>query len=204
MKYNRFLTSHKIGKIIIGEKPAMNDNISSVGISELPLGVYNDGVYVILNRSDTITLTTLIESVFPTISGKIAPFAVDWMGRIFVSDISILNDAGAATVTCFDLAEPSSFATDADFEEFHNYTAVDNMNALFNMEQLAKYSSSNKFLSDDLNCIGYKVPLFLGGLDSPDNQEITNRSVYLHMLTELWIATSLLPEGSKVAEIKLD
>src|SRR5947209_1779158 len=169
MKYNRFRSVYKLTRGIAGDMPALNDSIATRGILELATGVYNDGLYVILPRNEAVELTRLVESVFPVAQGKIAIFATDWMGRLFATDTLLTDSGGAATVTCFDLAEPASFTTEVNFDEFHNKEAVDMMVELLNLNQFAKWTALNAPPRDGVSCVGYKVPLFIGGTDAIEN-----------------------------------
>jgi hypothetical protein len=204
MKYTRFLNVFRIHKAIKGEKPIVSDGISAAGIAVLPTAVYNDGLYAIIARKEATALTQLVETVFPTAPGKLAAFAVDWMGRVFCADGYNLDSQGAPTISFFDLAEPTSFATDVDFETFHNVTAVDDMADVFNLEQFSRWTAENKPPADGKSCIGYKVPLFLGGEDDQENMERTDRLVYLEMLTALWETAKNLPEGTSIEGVDLE
>ncbi len=204
MKYHRFLAKYPVSKVVAGAKPILSDSVASIGIEELPLAIYLNGLYTIVTRDEASRLTKLAESIFPMASGKIAVYAVDWMGRLFATDTSTPDSIGAATVACFDFAEPSSFTTQANFEDFHNVVAIDMMAELFNMEQFTQWTSKNAPPNDETSCIGYKVPLFLGGQDNQDNMERMDRSVYLHMLSELWSSATNLPSGSVVNQIDFE
>jgi len=186
MTINRFFSEYTITKAVACETPLLNDSVATLEIVRLATGVYNDGLYVILCREEAAQLTKLIEAVFPTAAGSVTAFAADWMGRVFATDTSILDPRRMATVTCFDFAEPSSFATDASFVDFHDSTAVDMKSELFNLMQFQGWAASNPLPSDGSSCVGYRIPLFLGGTDSQDNMELGDRSVYIHLLAQLW------------------
>lgn len=186
MKYDKFFGAYKLTKPMAGELPLMRDNVAKKGISNLKVGVYNDGIYTIISREVAGNLLPLVESVFPYSKGQIDIIAVDWMGRVFAVDASEKDASGLSMVSCFDLAEPGSFCTDSNFDEFHEQVAVDRQYALLNMNQYEDWIKGNAPPSDGVSCVGYKVPLFLGGEDCLDNQELLDRSVYLHILAELY------------------
>jgi hypothetical protein len=185
MKYDRFLHCYKLTKPLAGDPPMMRDTMAKKGIMQLKIGVYNNGVYTIVSRDEASALLALVESVFEGMAGKIDIFAVDWMGRIFATDATTLDATGLNIVTCFDLAEPNGFYTDANFDDFHNKVAVDRQESLFNMDQYEEWIKGNASPSDGVSCVGYKIPLFLGGEDAVENQELSDRSVYLHILAEM-------------------
>jgi len=185
MKYDRFLRCYKLTKPLAGDPPTMRDEMAKNGIGNLKIGVYNDGVYTIVSREEANHLLVLVESVFKEEAGKIDVFAVDWMGRIFALDATSPDPTGQSTVVCFDLAEPVAFCTDVNFDDFHNKEAVDQQYALLNMNQYEEWIKGNAPPSDGVSCVGYKIPLFLGGKDAVENQELSDRSVYLHILAEM-------------------
>ncbi len=188
MEYSRFLSAYRLSKPFAGDPPALNDPPGVGGVLGLRRGVYNDGTYTLLAQSEAADMTGLVAAVFPVAAGRCAVFAADWMGRLFATDTSELDGGGSATVTCFDLAEPSSFTTGSNFHDFHNVVAVEQMDDLLNMNQYREWVESGPSPGDGERCVGYKVPLFLGGKDLVGNMELTDRSVYLHLLAEMFPA----------------
>ena len=186
MEYSRFLSAYRLTKPFAGDPPALNDPPAVAGVLGLRLGVYNDGTYTLLARPEAAYMTELAAGVFPVAAGRFTVFAADWMGRLFATDTSELDGGDSATVTCFDLAEPSSFTTEANFHDFHNVVAVEQMDDLLNMNQYREWVESGPSPGDGERCVGYKVPLFLGGEDSVGNMELADRSVYLHLMVEMF------------------
>jgi len=52
-------------------------------------------------------------------------------------------------------------------------------------------------------CIGYKVPLFLGGTDTVDNLEICDLSVYWHVCGQLRTKARALKEGQTISDMDI-
>lgn len=195
MNYSRFLSAYRLRNPLPGDPPVLNDPLAANGVLSLQLGVYNDGTYTLLPWAEAASLTELASLVFPIAAGKFTVFGVDWMGRLFATDTTELDQGGSATVVCFDLAEPSSFTTDANFDDFHNHVAVERMNELLNMNQYREWIESRPPPSDGKQCVGYKVPLFLGGEDAVSNMDLSDRAVYLKLLAELYLATATPRSG---------
>lgn len=189
MIFKRFLEEYRITREVQGEKPILNDRMASSGIQELPLGVYNNGIYTFVTRAEATVLNELAARVFSLTAGKVTVYAVDWMGRLFASNANFLDSAGSSTMFCLDFADATSFTTEVDFETFHNRTAVDMKRELFNLDQYDDWIAHGPAPSDAESCIGYKIPLFLGGKDCRENMELTDRAVYLHLQAELSLAT---------------
>jgi hypothetical protein len=53
-------------------------------------------------------------------------------------------------------------------------------------------------------CVGYRVPLFLGGKDTVENLEVQDATVYADICGQLWQQVKDLPPGSKISEITVD
>jgi Domain of unknown function (DUF1851) len=53
-----------------------------------------------------------------------------------------------------------------------------------------------------MQCVGYQVPLFLGGKDSLENLEITDLDVYWSLSGQLRQGTWVLPPGTAVVQVK--
>lgn len=190
MTFNVFLSAFALTKAKTGGPPAIHDRLAAKFIKSLPFGVYNRGLYALLNTSESAAATERISKVFPTAAGNVSAFAADWMGRVFALDATMPDETGSATVACFDLAEPSSFTTEANFIDFHNRTAVEMTAGLFNLNQFEEWTTSNQPPEDGSTCIGYKVPLFLNGPDSVNNMESTDRLIYWQIVSEMWLSIS--------------
>ena len=53
-------------------------------------------------------------------------------------------------------------------------------------------------------CVGYRIPLFLGGDDSLENMEVSDMEVYWDMTDQLWEAVKDLPEGTKIGNVSFE
>jgi hypothetical protein len=51
------------------------------------------------------------------------------------------------------------------------------------------------------HCVGYRVPLFLGGRDTVDNLEVIDLDVYWTTCGQLRRGTLELPEGTSVRDV---
>lgn len=52
-------------------------------------------------------------------------------------------------------------------------------------------------------CVGYKTPLFLGGIDQPSSLELIDTDVYWSITGQLIVATRNLPNGTKLLGLDL-
>jgi hypothetical protein len=51
------------------------------------------------------------------------------------------------------------------------------------------------------SCVGYRVPLFLGGQDDIENLEVSDLAVYWSLCGELRAAVRDLPPGTSIDEV---
>lgn len=139
-----------------------------------------DGMYRIFKTSDLEKWTGIVEEAFPQAKGKVRIFGYDWLGRVFA-----VNIAGDNVV----MLEPGTgqiLSVPDDVEDFHEYDiaeeADDVLSGGFYRAWLEK---NNNYQLKHNECVGYKVPLFLGGKDNVDNLEAGDMEVYWGVLTPL-------------------
>jgi len=177
---------------------------------DLPLELYNliatqggstfeSGLYRVHTFSGSLRWSLLITDYFSNYSNKVYPFGYDWMGRQFCS-----NQSGDI-LFMFDPAVGEAFELKQTVDLLHNEDFVDDMDSML---------SSNLFVDllkkQDLNeikyneCLGYKVPLFLGGKDVIENYEIQDMEVYWHIQNQLYEKVKDLPEGTRIRNIDLE
>lgn len=185
MKYDKFLTNYQLTQEIPGNLTTVRDAIAREGLAQIKKGVYNKGLYTFISDEESKELLELVKRLGYKKDLKV--FAVDWIGKIFALDPEEKDKNGCETISCYDLSAPSSsFCTQVNFEIFHNVHAVNHRNELFDSNRFDEWSKSNQPPNDGKTCVGYKVPLFLGGKDDFENMELTDRSVYLHLQAQLF------------------
>lgn len=53
------------------------------------------------------------------------------------------------------------------------------------------------------DCVGYRVPLFLGGKDTVENLEVIDLEVYWSVCGQLRQGTRTLPAGASIREVSI-
>lgn len=68
-----------------------------------------------------------------------------------------------------------------------------------------QWSSANPALLPvaPADCVGYRVPLFLGGKDTVDNLEVIDLAVYWSVCGQLRQGTRCLPAGTSIGEVSI-
>lgn len=147
---------------------------------------FNQGLYRMLPKQTVASWNGIAEQAFPAFTHRLSCFAVDWLGRIFALD-SGRTEAGYPGVLLLEPGTGEALEIPCDIESFHDSELV-----IYREEALAE-SFFQQWLEQGGNppritqCAGYKVPLFLGGSDTPDNLAITDLDVYWHLSAQLII-----------------
>ena len=121
----------------------------------------------------------LVSRAFPEFAGRVRVFGFDWMGRQAAADFGRVDSHGPMML----VLEPGAgeaLEIPVGFEWFHDEEMVDFRNELLASDFFAQWRESNRVTAPLRldQCVGYRLPLFLGGSDTTDNLEISDFEVY--------------------------
>ena len=85
------------------------------------------------------------------------------------------------------------------FLEFHNEEVVIYNDACLASDFFSEWKNKKSVTLSHEECIGYKVPLFLGGDDALENMELSNIDVYWEVMINVIEKVRDFPEGTKVS-----
>ncbi len=204
--FNRFISAYECTE----ERPAaeislnQESNLSCIKsvLNELGGKTFNEGLYRVLLPSEIEQATNAARLAFPELAERITVFGYDWLGRKFAVDTGRLSK-GVEQVLMLEVGAGEAMQIPADPIAFHNNELVE-----FPDDALAKpffeewKMIGKKSLCHD-QCVGYKIPLFLGGADEISNLEISDLSIYWHVCGQLRNKTWTLPEGHSISDIKI-
>jgi hypothetical protein len=117
-------------------------------------------------------------------AGRYEPFGFDWLGREFALDTQRLS-GGRRQVMMLELGTGERLEIPANLEGFHEQELVDYADAALAASFFETWITSGGAAPAFDQCVGYKVPLFLGGADEIGNLEVTDRDVYWTVLAQL-------------------
>lgn len=161
---------------------------------------FNNGSYRIFRIENLKEWNNTIFEIFPQFANLINCFAYDWLGKIFA-----VNKIDPNQILIFDIGIGKVLEVPVGFEEFHNKELVeyteDALSTNFYKEWLNK--SENRIPQID-ECIGYRVPLFLGGIDDVANLEIINMDVYWNITGQVLRKVLNLPDGTLINKIDIE
>lgn len=146
--------------------------------------------------------TILAEEYFSGLKGKIQVFAFDWLGRFFALDQRRINNERAEIL----LIEPGAgeaMEIPVGIEEFHNIELVDYADDSLARSLFIQWRLRCKVEIGYSECVGYRIPLFLGGKDSIENLEMVDLDVYFSLCAQLRNKTKSMRPGQTIKSISM-
>lgn len=158
------------------------------------------GLLRFVTQADGPIAQQAIRDAFPEFGDRAVPFARDWLGRHFAVDR--VRHTGSAS--CLLLLEPGSgeaFEIDEGFVDFLNADLVESPDTYLESELFNMWRRAGGDDPGEAQCVGFRVPLFLGGSGSIENLELTDVHVYWELLGQLRVATRNLQPGTRVSRV---
>jgi hypothetical protein len=187
-------------------KSAVDDSCDAVeSVLQALGGVTLDGGLYRCHASTSVSaMTALATDAFPEFADRAVCFGADWLGRQFAADDARRDATGVPLVLMFEPGTGEALEIPATVTDFHENRLVDDAEpALARSFYLAWRAKSVDERPLELNeCVGYRVPLFLGGSDDVENLERTDLDVYWTFAAQLRRGTRDLPPGAPVSAIK--
>lgn len=185
-----------------GEAAWADDRLGSVvGYDELMAVAagcsFNDGIYRLHSLDTATSGQAAAVAAFPSLDGRGAVFAYDWLGRQFALDFARLSE-DQPMVLMLEPGTGEALEIPATFVEFHDTELTDFAQSALASEFFAAWSAAHpeNVPLGHSDCIGYLVPLFLGGEDAIENLEVVEFDVYWSVLSQILQQTRDHPDGS--------
>lgn len=155
---------------------------------------FQKGLYRIVRSGDVEVWNARVAAAFPAYGGKIVCFAFDWLGRVFATS----SEVGGGCVLLFEPGTGEVLEIPCDIATFHNEELTQYGDAALALNFHREWISNGGSAPRYDQCVGYKKPLFLGGVDDLTNLEIWDIDVYWHLMAQLIKQTKGLPLGTPV------
>ena len=163
---------------------------------------FNRGIYRLL-RSDKVPMWTAIgESAFPEFTGRLIPFGLDWLGRMFALDRERTVN-GALGVNLLEPGTGEVLEIPCSAESFHESELIDYREPALAESFFDSWLKAGGVGPTPEQCIGYRTPLFLGGADTVPNLELTDLNVYWELTAQLLLKTQGLPVGAVIGAVQI-
>jgi hypothetical protein len=166
--------------------PVANSNRSQLTdlLAEYGGQAFGRGLYRIIESGSLSFWNDSVSAAFPGYTGRIGCFAVDWLGRVFAVDSSRLEDAYPGVIL-FEPGTAEVLEIPCNLNSFHENELVNYGENALAISFYEEWISKGGAMPSLTQCIGYKKPLFLGGVDKVENLEIANLDVYWTISAQL-------------------
>ncbi len=174
-----------------GEAAWVDDRLGSVvGYDELMAvaagSSFDNGIYRLHSRESAATGQAAAVAAFPSLEGRGAVFAYDWLGRQFALDFARLS-GDQPMVLMLEPGTGEALEVPATFVDFHDTELTEFADSALASEFFATWSAAH---ADEVplahsDCVGYLVPLFLGGEDAVENLEVVEFDDYWSVLSQI-------------------
>jgi hypothetical protein len=145
---------------------------------------FGNGLYRIHKLEDINKWEQEISQAFPEFKRRICCFAFDWLGRQFSLDSERIEN-GQPLIIMFEPGTGEALEIPCNFIDFHEIEIPSYHDACLASDFFKNWKSSNPEEIKHSECVGYKVPLFLGGEDVIDNLVKSDMEVYWHINSQL-------------------
>ena len=137
------------------------------------------------------------DAAFPEHAGRLSVFGFDWLGRQFALDFGRL-EAGEPRVMMLEPGTGEALEIPVGFVLFHDEEIVDYRDEALASEFFESWLTAHPggAALEVSQCVGYRVPLFLGGRDTVDNLEVTDFDAYWSITGQLRVQTKDLAAGT--------
>ena len=158
---------------------------------------FERGLYRLHGGSSGRAGQALAAEAFPEMAARSAVFGFDWLGRQFAVDFDRVV-AGSPQVLMLEPGTGQSLEVPVDFVSFHTEELVEFGDAALASQGFADWMKTHGVPIPFDQCVGYRVPLFLSGVDGPENMELSDIEVYWTLMGQLRARTRDLPPGTRI------
>ncbi|GAX57814.1 T6SS immunity protein Tdi1 domain-containing protein [Streptomyces olivochromogenes] len=186
--YENFLTTYPADENSEAEPISNSPLIGLDGFRELAeLGAgkgFGEGIIRIHSQEESDRAVHFIADEFPEYRGAVVPVAKDWLGRQYAVPI----DSSSPRTDMVLLMEPGSgeaFEIDCGLIELFDQKMVSDPLTFLAADLFSEWQLEHPEPIQAGKCVGFKVPLFLGGGGTVKNLELTDESVYWNLFGQL-------------------
>ncbi|MGJ3649477.1 T6SS immunity protein Tdi1 domain-containing protein [Sphingomonas sp. GlSt437] len=164
--------------------------------------LYLDGAYRRHRNEDVVRFTKLAIDAFPELAGRIECFGADWLGRQFAIDHHRLAD-GMPQVVMLEPGTGEALEIPVDKRAFHEEELAEDPDAAAAYSFFVQWLKSGGTKPGFNQCVGYKMPLYLGGLDDLSNLELGDLDVYWSISAQLLAKSRGLRIGTTIGNVSI-
>lgn len=158
---------------------------------------FENGRYRVIRASDVAEWNARIAVTFPEFGERVTCFGFDWLGRVFAADPK-RSEGGQPGVVMFEPGTGEALEIPCNIGSFHDEELIEYGDAALARDFHKRWIANGGSAPQYGQCVGYKKPLFLGGVDELDNLEMSDIDVYWHLLGQLILKAKGLPPGTPI------
>ena len=164
--------------------------------------IFLNGAYRLHHSDDVARFTSLAAEAFPEFAARITCFGADWAGSQFATDEGRIV-GGERQILLLEPGTGEALELPCGLDTFHDGLLVEEPDATaaygFYQEWLATGGTAPGYDQ----CVGYRKPLFLGGLDEVSNLELGDFEVYWSVCGQLLSQVRNLPTGTRIGGVSI-
>jgi len=146
--------------------------------------------------------TALAEDAFPQFASRINCFGADWLGNQFATDTGRTAD-GEPLVLLLEPGTGKAMAIPASFNSFHVHQLVENAEAAVALSFYKRWLAAGGAAPAYDQCVGYRRPLYLGGVDDVENLELSDLDVYWTISAQILAKTRGVSPGTRIGRVSI-
>ena len=172
---------------------------------ELAAASFGGGLYRVHTPDLARLWTEKVEECFPEFADRVVCFACDWLGRQFALDRE-RRDGRRYLVTLLEPGTGDALEIPATIATLHTDELVQNGDAALALDFYADWreASGDDDYLELYECVGYGVPLFLGGADEVSNLGRIDMYAYWSVAAQLRHGESELPRGTTIHDVEFE
>jgi T6SS immunity protein Tdi1, C-terminal len=142
-------------------------------------------------------------AAFPEFEARVWVFGFDWLGRQAALDFGRISD-GQPLVLLLEPGTGEALEIPVGLVEFHEEEIIDYRDEALASVFFAEWVDANpsSIPLGVRQCVGYRVPLFLGGSDTIENLETSDFEVYWDFCGQLLRQSRGLPAETPITRVR--
>lgn len=164
--------------------------------------VFLNGAYRLHRSEDIERFTALAAEAFPEFSKRITCFGADWLGNQFATDEG-RTLRGDRLILLLEPGTGEVLEIPAGLSSFHDRELLEQADAVSAYGFFKAWLAAGGDVPRYSQCVGYKVPLYLGGADDLSNIAMTDFEVYWGLSAQLLQKVRSLPPGAKIGNVTM-
>jgi hypothetical protein len=161
---------------------------------------FDAGLYRVFPVAEVAGRTALAVEAFPEFAGRIQCFGMDWLGRQFATD-SARGSKNDPELLLLEPGTGGALEIPVALSKFHDEELVDYADAALAVDFYREWLAGGGSAPAMNECVSYRTPLFLGGVDDTTNLEICDVDVYWTLSAQILSQVRGLPVGTPVSHV---